>query len=62
MFPSGGFDQNVIIFIIDMSPYVHVDNKKNEFLIIVEGPTQRLDGTTLTVKKNYSLKFIETRK
>ena len=45
-----------------MSPYVHVDNKKNEFLIIVEGPTQRLDGTTLTVKKNYSLKLIETRK
>ena len=45
-----------------MSPYVHVDNKKIEFLIIVEGPTQRLDGTALTVKKNYSLKFIETRK
>ena len=30
-FPSGGFGQNVIIFGVDMSSSVHVDNKKRHF-------------------------------
>ena len=33
-FPSSGFGQNVIIFGVDMSSSVHVDNKKNDILII----------------------------
>ena len=31
-----------------MSLYVHVDNKKNDILILGEDPTQGLDDTTLT--------------
>ena len=45
-----------------MNSYVHVDNKKEDFLIIGEGPTQRLDFITLIVKKNYSINFTVTRK
>ena len=30
-FQSSGLDQNVIIFGVDMSSSVHVDNKKNKF-------------------------------
>ena len=27
-FPGGGFSQNVLIFGVDMSSFVHIDNKK----------------------------------
>ena len=50
-FPIGEFGKNVIIFGADMSSSVHFDNKKNNILIIGEGPTQRLDDTTLTAEK-----------
>ena len=32
--PNGGFDKNVIIFGVDMSSSVHVDNKKIDILIL----------------------------
>ena len=57
LFPSGKFAQNVIIFGVDMSSSVHVDNKKKDILILGEGPTQGFDGTTLTAEKNYSINF-----
>ena len=34
-----------------MSSLVHVDNNKKDFLILGEGSTQGLDGTTLTAEK-----------
>ena len=37
---GNGFGENVIIFGVDMSSSVHVDNKKKDILILVEGPTQ----------------------
>ena len=45
------FGRNCIIFGVDMSSSVHIDNKKKDILILGEGSTQRLDGTTLTVEK-----------
>ena len=33
-----------------MSSSVHIGNKKKYVLILSEGPTQRLDGTTLTAE------------
>ena len=44
-FPTGGFGKNVIIFGVDMSSSVHVNNKKKDILILREGPTQGLDNT-----------------
>ena len=45
-----------------MSSSVHVDNKKKGILILGECPTQRLDGTTLTAEKLYSINFTENIK
>ena len=44
-----------------MGSSVHVDNKKKDILILDEGPTQGLDGTTLTAEKMYSIDFIATK-
>ena len=55
--PSGGFGNNAIIFGVDMSSSVHVDNKKTDILISGEVPTQDLDGTKLTAEKTYSINF-----
>ena len=51
-FPSGGFDQNIIIFGADMSSSAHIDNKKKDILISEKGPTQGLEHT-LTAEKMY---------
>ena len=40
-----------------MRSSVHVDNRKKNILILNEGPTQRLDGTTLTAEKNVFNQF-----
>ena len=46
-----GFSRNCIIFGVDMSTSVHVDNNKKDILILGEGPTQGLDGTTPIAEK-----------
>ena len=53
---ANGFGQNCIIFGVDMSSSVHVDNKKKDI------PTPGLDGTTLTVVTKYSINFIKNNK
>ena len=45
---GNGFSRNCIIFGVNMNSSVHVGNKKKDILILGEGPTQGLDGTTLT--------------
>ena len=61
-FSSSGFCCNAIIYGVDMSSSVHVNNKKKDILILGEGPTQGLDDTALIAEKNYSINFIVTRK
>ena len=36
-FPGGGFGQNIIIFGVDMSSSPHIDNKKEDILILGRG-------------------------
>ena len=60
-FPSIGFDQNVLIFIADMSTSIHIDNKKKEILVLGRGPTQGLEST-LTAEKMYSINFTVIKK
>ena len=55
LFLSGKFAQNVVIFGVHMSSFVHVDNQKKNILILGVGQTQGLDDTTLTTEKNYSI-------
>ena len=60
-FPGGEFGQNVLIFGVDMSFYVHIDNKKKDLLILGKGPTQGLEHI-LTAEKMYSINFTVTKK
>ena len=39
-FPGGGFGQNVIIFGVEMSSSIHIDNKKKDILVLGRGPAQ----------------------
>ena len=48
---GNGFGRNCIIFGVDMSSSLHLDNKKKDILILGEDPTQGLDGTKLTAEK-----------
>ena len=38
--PTGSFGNNAIIFGVDMSSSVHIDNKGKDILILGSGPTQ----------------------
>ena len=60
-FPSGGFGQNIIIFLVDMSSSAHIGNKKKDILILGKGPIQGLEHT-LTAEKVYSINFTVTGK
>ena len=55
-----GIWKNVIIFGVDISSSIHVDNKKNNILILGKGPTQGLEHA-LTSEKMYSINFTVTR-
>ena len=46
-----GFGRNCILFAVDMSSSLNVDNKKND-TILGEGPTKGLDNTILTAEKS----------
>ena len=60
-FPGGEFGQNVLIFGVDMSSSIHIDNEKKDILILGRGPTQGL-VITLTAEKMYSINFTVTTK
>ena len=47
-FADGCMGKNIIIFGVDISSSVHVDNKNNDIIIIIgDGPKQILDHNTL---------------
>ena len=60
-FPSGRFGQNVLICGVDMSSSAHIDNKKEDILVLGKGPTQELEHN-LTAEKMYSINFTVTKK
>ena len=54
--PDGSVGKNAIIFGVDMSSSVHIDNKGEYTLILGKGPTQGLNHT-LTTETQYSINF-----
>ena len=54
--------KNVIIFRVDMSSSLHIDNKNKDILILAEGPIQRLDDTTLTIKAIWPIDVTQPNK
>ena len=45
-----------------MSSSVQVDNKNENVLILGEGPTEGLDGATLTAEAKYPINFTQSNK
>ena len=58
--PSGGTGRNVIIFGVDMSSSIKIDNRNKDVLILGKGPTQGLEHT-FTATKMYSINFTEKK-
>ena len=54
--------KKIIIFGADISSSVHIDNNTKDILILVEGPTQGLDNTSLTAEAKYPISFTQSRK
>ena len=47
---NGEYGKNAIILSVDNSISVHADNRKQNILVIGEGPIDGLDDTTITAK------------
>ena len=47
----------VVVFGVDTSSSIHIDNKKKDLLILGKVPTQGLDDTTLSAEAQYSINF-----
>ena len=60
--PKFDWGNNAIIFEVDMSSSVHVNNKNKDILILGKGQTQGLDNTTLTSETEYSVNYFKTTK
>ena len=59
---DGSYGKNVIIFRANMTSSVDVDNKGKGILILGEGPTQKLDDTTLTAEAKYLINLTQSGK
>ena len=59
LFSSPNFDwcKNAIIFGVDNSSSVDIDNKKKDILVLCEAPTQGLKDTTKTTEAKYLSKL-----
>ena len=55
--PNFRWSKNTIIFGVDMTSSVHVNNKNKDILILGKLQTQGLDNTTLTAEAEYSISF-----
>ena len=60
LLPDSSMAKNVIIFGVDMSSSVHIDNKKKDVLILGKGPTQGLDDATITAQIWYWTNFLRS--
>ena len=60
-FPGTGLGRNVIIFGVDMSSLIKIDNREKKFLILGKGPTQGLEHS-MSAEKIYSINFTEHNK
>ena len=60
--PDRSFGKNVVIFGVDNSSSVYVNNKIEKILVLGEGPTQGLDNITITAETKYPINFTESGK
>ena len=60
--PRGSIGENFIIFGVDMSSSVHIDNAGKAILVFRKGPTPGLDDTMLKAEAQYSINFSGSNK
>ena len=58
---AGSFGNDAIIFWVDMSSAVHIDNKKAYILILEKGPTQGLGEHSFTAEKSIQLILVQLK-
>ena len=56
-FADARMGKNGVIFLVDMSLFVHIDNNYKDVLILCTKPTQGSDVTTLTAEAKYHVNF-----
>ena len=54
---NNDFARNFIVFDADNSSLSHLDNRKNNFLILDEGPAYGINGSFGSPEKNLSINF-----
>ena len=54
---DNGIARNVIIFGVDNSSSSHADSRKNNFLVLGEGPTFAINGRFALPEKKFSINF-----
>ena len=54
---GSGLCENAIMFGVDNCPSVHVDNRKKGISVLMKGPTDRLDDTSIKAEAGYSINF-----
>ena len=59
--PSGERGKNIVIFGLDNSLSVHVDNRKKNILVLGERPPDGLDDTTITAEAKCSVNISNHR-
>ena len=62
LLPDGSVGKNVIIFGVDMSSSVNIDNKNKDILTLDILSMQGLDDTTLTGETKYSINYSRSNK
>ena len=55
------FARNVVIFGDDNSWSSHPDNIKNKFFVLVEGPTDDINGSVGAAEKKFSINFSKAK-
>ena len=56
------FARNVVIFDVDNKSSSHADNRKNNFLVLAEGPTYDINGNFgAAEKKKFSIDFSKAK-
>ena len=59
---SNDFAGNVVIFYVDNNSSSHADNRKNNFLVLAEGPTYDINGNFgAAEKKKFSIDFSKAK-
>ena len=54
---GNGFVRNVVIFVVDNSSSFYTDNRKNNFLVLGERPTDDINNSTGAAEKKIKINF-----